>query len=86
MTKFKLPFSQAFIIKVLKSKSLAKIGLSFDILYSPSHFPKFFNASFDLFSELIVSILFLTFFFTDIIVPFIISLCNSLFFSWSNIS
>ena len=85
-TKFNFPFWQAFIIKDLKSKSFAKIGLSFDILYSPNHNPKFFNVSFDLLSELNVSQLFVTCFFTDLIVDLIISLCISLFLSWSNIS
>ena len=74
ITKCNLPFSHAFNINVLKSKSLAKIGLSFDILYSPSHIPKFFNVSFALFSELILSQLIEAFFITDLIVAFIISL------------
>jgi len=69
--KCNLPFSHALNIKALKSKSFAKIGLSFDILYSPSHSPKFFKVSFDLFSELIVSQLFVAYFFTALIVAFI---------------
>ena len=85
-TKFNFPFWQAFIIKDLKSKSFAKIGLSFEILYSPSQSPKFFSVSFDLLSELRESILTDTFFDINFIVDFIISLCNSLFLSWSKTS
>ena len=80
ITKCNLPFSHASIINVLKSKSFAKIGLSFDILYSPSHIPKFFNVSLTL-SELIGSELFVVNLNTLLIVAFIISLCNSLFLS-----
>ena len=73
-TKCKFPFSHALIIKVLKSKSLASIGLSLEILYSLSHNPKFFKFSFALFSELNVSQVILAFFFISLIVAFIISL------------
>ena len=73
-TKCKFPFSHELMIKVLKSKSLARIGRSLLILYSLSHNPRFFKFSFALFSELNVSQVILAFFFISLIVAFIISL------------
>ena len=85
-TKCKFPFSHELVINILKSKSLASIGRSFDILYSLSHNPKFFKHSFVLFSELNVSQVPVAFFIIVFIVAFIISLWSSLFFNWSKIS